>query len=131
LIIADTDVLIDYLAGTQPTADQVKIYVESDGLQTSAITCFELLSGAQDGKRGDRVRRLMAAIPVLPLDREAAARSAAVRQQLARSGVSIGMADSLIAGIALVNGLSLMTRNRKHFENVEGLRLLSLGQSTN
>jgi tRNA(fMet)-specific endonuclease VapC len=131
LIIADTDILIDYLAGTQPTTDQVKAYVESDGLQTSAITCFELLSGARDGKRGDRVRRLMAAIPVLPLDREAAARSAAVRQQLARSGVSIGMADSVIAGIALVNGLPLMTRNRKHFENVEGLRLLSLGQSTN
>ncbi len=131
MIIADTDVLIDYLAGTQPTADQVRAYVESDGLQTSAITCFELLSGARDGKRGNRVRRLMAAIPVLPLDREAAERSAAVRQQLARRGVSIGMADSLIAGIALVNGLPLMTRNRKHFENVEGLPLLSLGQSTN
>jgi tRNA(fMet)-specific endonuclease VapC len=131
LIIADTDVLIDYLAGTQPTADQVKAYIESDGLQTSAITCFELLSGAREGKRGDRVRRMMAAIPVLPLDREAAERSAAVRQQLARSGASIGMADSLIAGIALVNGLPLMTRNRKHFENVQGLSLLSLGQSTN
>jgi tRNA(fMet)-specific endonuclease VapC len=131
LIIADTDVLIDYLAGTQPTADQVKAYIESDGLQTSAITCFELLSGAREGKRGDRVRRMMAAIPVLPLDREAAERSAAVRQQLTRSGASIGMADSLIAGIALVNGLPLMTRNRKHFENVQGLSLLSLGQSTN
>jgi tRNA(fMet)-specific endonuclease VapC len=130
-MIADTDVLIDYLAGAQPTADQVRGYAESDALQTSAITCFELLSGAREGKRGDRVRRLMAAIPVLPLDREAAARAAAVRQQLARSGVSIGMADSLIAGIALVNGLPMMTRNRKHFENVEGLRLLSLGQSTN
>jgi predicted nucleic acid-binding protein len=34
------------------------------------------------------------------------------------------MADSLIAGIALVNDLSLLTRNRKHFERIEGLRLL-------
>jgi hypothetical protein len=25
----------------------------------------------------------------------------------------------------------LLTRNRKHFENVEGLRLVPLGQSTN
>jgi tRNA(fMet)-specific endonuclease VapC len=131
LIIADTDVLIDYLAGTQPVADQVMAYAESDSLQTSAITCFELLSGARDGKRGDRVRRLVAAIQVLPLDREAATRAAAVRQRLARSGVSIGMADSLIAGIALVNSLPLLTRNRKHFENVEGLRLIPLGQSAN
>jgi predicted nucleic acid-binding protein len=40
------------------------------------------------------------------------------------------MADSLIAGSALVNNLPLLTRNRKHFENVEGLRLVPLGQST-
>ena len=131
MIVADTDVLIDYLAGTQPVADRVMAYAESDSLQTSVITCFELLSGARDGKRGDRVRRLVAAIPVLPLDRDAATRAAAVRQRLARSGVSIGMADSLIAGIALVNNLPLLTRNRKHFENVEGLRLLPLGQSAN
>ena len=131
MILADTDVLIDYLAGTQPVADQVMAYAESDSLQTSAITCFELLSGARDGKRGDRVRRLIAAIPVLNLNRESATRAAIVRQRLARSGVSIGMADSLIAGIALANGLPLLTRNRKHFENVEGLRLLPLGGSTN
>jgi len=126
LILADTDVLIDYLAGTQPVADQVLEYAQSDTLHTSAVTCFELLSGAGDGKRGDRVRRLAAAVPVLPLDRESATQAAAVRQQLARSGFSIGMADSLIAGIALVNNLPLLTRNRKHFDHVEGLRLIAV-----
>jgi len=131
LILADTDVLIDYLAGTQPTANQVMAYAESDSLQTSAVTCFELLSGARDGKLGNRVRRLVATIPVLPLDREASTRAADVRQRLARSGVSIGMADSLIAGIALVNNLPVLTRNRKHFENVEGLRLVPVTQSPN
>jgi tRNA(fMet)-specific endonuclease VapC len=131
LIIADTDVLIDYLAGTQPIADQVKAYAASDSLQTSAISCFELLSGASESKRGDRVRRLLSAIPVIPLDRRAATRAADVGQSLARSGASIGMADSLIAGIALVNGLPLLTRNRKHFENVEGLRLLPPNRSPN
>ena len=131
MIIADTDVLIDYLAGSQPATDQVSAYAESDGLQTSAVTCYELLSGARYGKHGEAVRRLVGAIPVLPLDREAATRAADVRQRLARGGVSIGMADSLIAGIALVNGLPLLTRNRKHFENVEGLRLVPLGRSAN
>jgi tRNA(fMet)-specific endonuclease VapC len=129
LILADTDVLIDYLMGTQPMASQVLEYSESETLQTSAITCFELLSGAKEGKRGDKVRHLVATIPLLPLDREAATRAAAVRQQLTSSGFSIAMADSLIAGIALANGLPLLTRNRKHFEHVEGLRVLALGES--
>jgi tRNA(fMet)-specific endonuclease VapC len=57
--------------------------------------------------------------------------AAEVRQRLARGGISIGMADSLIAGIALVSNLPLLTRNRKHFENVEGLRLVPLEQPTN
>ena len=131
MIVADTDVLIDYLAGTHPVADQVRGYAESDSLQTSAITCFELLSGARDNKRGNRVRRLVAAIPVLSLDREAASVAAVVRQRLARSGISIGMADSLIAGVAMTHNLPLLTRNRKHFENIEGLRLLPIAQSAN
>ena len=36
------------------------------------------------------------------------------------------MADSLIAGIALVHNATLLTRNRKHFERVAGLRLVSM-----
>jgi tRNA(fMet)-specific endonuclease VapC len=124
LILADTDVLIDYLAGTHSIADQVKSYIESDRFQTTAVSCFELLSGAGDNRRGDEVRRLLAAIPVLALDREGATQAAIVRQQLSSDGLSIGMGDSLIAGIALANDLPLFTRNLKHFENVRNLDLI-------
>ena len=124
MILADTDVLIDYLAGTRPIAERVKSYIESDNLQTTAVTCFELLSGAGENRRGDEVRRLIAAIPVLVLDREGATHAAIVRQQLSSSGFPIGMGDSLIAGIALAHDLPLLTRNRKHFENVENLSLI-------
>ncbi|MGH9512834.1 MAG: type II toxin-antitoxin system VapC family toxin [Terriglobales bacterium] len=128
MILADTDVLIDFLSGSQPMADQVMEYVQSDQLQTSAVSCFELLSGAREGKRGNNIRRLVAAVPVLPLDRDAASRAAVVRQQSAQKGFSMGMADSLIAGIALANGLPLLTRNRKHFEAVEGLSLIPISR---
>lgn len=122
MILADTDVLIDYLLGIEPVASQVIACVDADNLVTSAITCFELLSGARDNKRGEKTRRLVAALQVVALDRQAATRAAQVRQDLAKAGDSIPMADSLIAGIALVNNLELLTHNRKHFENVEGLR---------
>jgi tRNA(fMet)-specific endonuclease VapC len=128
LILADTDVLIDYLAGTHSVAERVKSYVESDSLQTTAVSCFELLSGADGGRRGDDVRRLIAAIPVLALDREAATQAAIVRQQLSSRGFSIGMGDSLIAGIALANDLPLFTRTRKHFQQVEKLSLIPVSE---
>ena len=124
MILADTDVLIDYLAGIEPMKTRIAAYADADQLQTSAVNCFELLSGARKGQRGDHVRRLVAVLRVLPFDRNAAERAAEVRQQLEGAGLPIGMGDSLIAGVALANGLPLLTRNRKHFERVENLRLL-------
>jgi tRNA(fMet)-specific endonuclease VapC len=38
------------------------------------------------------------------------------------------MADCLIAGIALAEDEALLTRNRRHFERVPGLRLVDLGE---
>jgi len=66
------------------------------------------------------------ALNVLPLDRAAAERAADVRRKLERGGRPIGMGDSLIAGIALVHGLPLLTRNRSHFERVENLKLVDI-----
>ena len=118
--------LIDYLAGVQPVTAEVAGYAADERLQTTAITCFELLSGAAEGMRGDAVRKLVNAVKVLPLDRHAAERAAEVRRELERSGRAIGMGDSLIAGIALSHNLPLFTRNRKHFERVPNLKLVEL-----
>ena len=126
MILADSDVLIDYLAGAQPVRDRVAAYVDAEQLQTTAVNCFELLSGAGPGKRGQAVRQLVEALNVLPLDRAAAERAADVRRKLERGGRPIGMGDSLIAGIALVHGLPLLTRNRSHFERVENLKLVDI-----
>lgn len=126
MIAADTDVLIDFLTGVEPVAAQISGYVAADQLQTTAVTCFELLSGAGEGKRGDTIRRLLAALPVLPLDRDAAEQAAAVRRELDRAGQTIGMGDSLIAGIALTHGVRLFTRNRKHFDRVANLKLVDI-----
>ena len=126
MIAADTDVLIDFLSGVEPGTAQIADYVAADQLQTTAVTCFELLSGAREGKRGDAIRRLLAALPVLPLDRAAAEHAAAIRRDLERAGQTIGMADSLIAGIVVTHGVRLFTRNRKHFERVPHLKLVDV-----
>lgn len=123
MIVADTDVLIDFLTGVQP-ADQIAEFIKADQLQTTAVSCFELLSGAGENKRGHAVRQLLASIGILPLDRAAAEQAADVRRKLERIGKKIGMADSLIAGIALAHGVPLFTRNRSHFERVENLKLV-------
>ncbi len=126
MIVADSDVLIDFLAGRDPAATRVEIELGTDSFSTTAVSRFELLAGARDRTAEGLVRRLLDAIPTLPLERESADRAAAVRRALKGRGAAIGMADSLIAGIVLTHDAILLTRNRKHFERVEGLKLASL-----
>ena len=129
MTIADTDVLIDFLAGAEPAAAQVAEELERGSLCTTAVSRFELLSGVRSARQEAAVRELLAAVSALPLDEEAADRAAEVRRALERSGEPIGMADSLIAGIALARGGTLLTRNRRHFERVGGLRLAELNRN--
>lgn len=122
-IIADTDVLIDFLAGAEPAATRIALELETGALRTTAVTRFELLAGARSAKQASAIRHLLEAVPALPLDEDAADRAAEVRRTLEQQGNPIGMADSLIAGITLANGGILFTRNVKHFERVEGLKI--------
>ena len=126
MIVADTDVLIDYLAGQNPGAERVAAGLERRWLRTTAVNRFELLSGARNRRQEATIRVLLNALPTLPLDQQAADMAAQVRRALEKAGESIGMGDSLIAGIVLVSGGMLLTRNRRHFERVEGLELSPL-----
>ncbi len=123
MMIADTDVLIDFLGGAEPFASRIALELEHDALRTTAISRFELLSGARSTREVKLVRDLLAAIPALPLDAAAADRAAEARSALERAGSPIGMGDSLIAGIVLANDGILITRNRKHFDRVPGLHV--------
>lgn len=71
MILADSDVLIDFLMGVEPARTLVKNYLEANRLETSAISCFELLAGARQNQRGDKVRQFISNLSVISLDREA------------------------------------------------------------
>lgn len=123
LIVADTDILIDALAGRAPAAERIAVELTGGTLATTAITAFELRSGAKESAAWAQVETLLAALSILPFDERAAARAASVRQALESAGNPIGMADYLIAGVCLAHSAVLLTRNRRHFEQVPGLAL--------
>jgi tRNA(fMet)-specific endonuclease VapC len=122
LTVADTDVLIDYLAG-KGEADTVERLLRRGGLRTTVITRFELLAGGKSAKQLASLLQLLAAIPSLGLDAAAADAASEIHRSLERSGNAISMADCLIAGIAICSNAALLTRNRRRFERVPGLRL--------
>lgn len=122
MFLADTDVLIDFLRGVGD-AERIGIELSTGRLCTTAVTAFELWAGSKNPQQAATVEALLAAVTVLPLDISAARRAGEVRRELERTGMEIGMADSLIAGIALDRGAILITKNRKHYQRVPGLKL--------
>lgn len=126
MILADSDVLIDALRGQPAAAERIDRGLQAGVLATTAITAFELRSGAGSEKAAAAVDTLLAALTILPFDEAAADRAADVRRTLEAEGTPIGMADYLIAGVCLARSTPLLTRNRGHFERIQGLELADL-----
>lgn len=123
MTVADTDVLIDFLAGHDPGARRIALELERGELATTVINRFELLAGVRGRRQAKTIRDLLDALLTLPLDQRAADDAAQVRRTLELAGNPIGMADSLIAGIVLRHRGVLLTRNRRHFDLVNGLKV--------
>ena len=111
-VLVDTDIFIDHLRGA------AEIKPRRNRLHYSVITRAELFAGATGT---DLASRVLGPFREIPIDRAIAERAGRIRRESA-----LRMPDALIAATALERKLSLATRNRKHFEQVRGLRLTSL-----
>lgn len=123
MIIADSDVLIDFLRGHGEGARRVAIELETRSFGTTAITAFEIRSGARTARQKKSVDTLLEAMTILPFGPEEAHIAAQIREQVESQGQPIGMADYMIAGTCIAADGVLLTRNRKHFERIKGLNL--------
>lgn len=126
MMVADSDVLIDFLRGHEPLAGRIEDEIQR-GMATTAISAFELWVGSIGSTRKARmIEDLLGALQILPLDAEDAREAAQIRRDLERRGKPIGMADCLIAGICIRHHAELLTRNREHFSRVGRLTLAPL-----
>jgi predicted nucleic acid-binding protein len=85
MTIADTDVLIDYLAG-QGMADEVERLLRAGAIGTTVIRRFELLSGTKNAKQLAPLTQLLEAVPSLTLDDAAADAASEIRKSLRNGG---------------------------------------------
>lgn len=124
MIVSDTDCVIDYLRDRAPNGGAIWRARRDRELGLSTVTVFELYFGAPSGRRFDEVTRFLARCSILPVTAEAARQAALDGAALASAGRRLDVPDLLIAGVAKSLGLSLITRNVRHFSRVDGLTLL-------
>jgi predicted nucleic acid-binding protein len=118
VIIADTDVLIDFLEG-EGAHRQVAALLRAARLGTTAVAVFELWRGLESDAERDVARRALRGVRVYPLTDAAARRAGDLHRALGRQ--PLGERDTLIAGICLAVGRPLLTANVRHFRRVRGL----------
>ena len=93
-------------------------------LTLSVITVMEMVKGFQQVQRPQKINDLLTHVgseDVLELDQPAAELAGRIWGDLERTGQPIGLADPMIAAIALTHGLELVTGNSSHYQRIQQL----------
>lgn len=124
MYVLDTNTLSYFFRGEGRVAERLTTVSPSEvGIPT--IVLFEIEAGiarSEDAaRRRGQLDQALATIPTLPFGREEARAAARIRAELEATGKPIGPYDVLIAGTALANGATLVTRNEREFRHIRGL----------
>ena len=126
--VLDTDWVIHYLNGHPEIVAKVES-LRTDGLAVSVVSLAELYEGVyysatpEEDERG--LEDFLALVEVIGLNATICQVFGRERGKLRRQGRTVGDFDLLIAATCLHGGLTLLTNNRRHFEHIEGLTLIS------
>lgn len=126
--LLDTDRIIDFLDDRR---DAVRLIsgLRSSGLAAGTITCAEIYGGLvrspQREEATTQLEHFLAGLEILTVDIPTARIFGERRAELRRRGLLIDNFDLLIASTALRFGLTLVTRNVRDFERIDGLQLYS------
>ncbi len=124
MLCIDTSTMIAYLEGTiGRDVDLVDHALSEQVGAFSPVTVTELLS---DPQLHQSVRKIILAIPVLPIQNGFWERAGILRARILRRGEKARLADTLIAQTCLDHNATLVTRDTdfKLFKKIAGLKLL-------
>ena len=117
--LIDTDVMVDV---SRRNADAAN-YVDSlPDILIAIVTAQELIVGARDKRDVVAIDGLVRSYPVVHINDRIGTRAYDLLKTYAKSH-GLRTFDSLIAAIALEGNFTLVTRNRKHFGMIAGIRL--------
>ena len=111
-LLVDTDIFIDHLRG------EIALVPGRHRLHYSVVTRAELFAG---NTATNLSTQLLAPFRELAVDRAVAERAGRIAREF-----GVRLPDALVAATAVEHGLGLVTRNRKDFESIRGLRLRQL-----
>jgi predicted nucleic acid-binding protein len=129
-MIADTSFLIDIMKYDKDAIRKAEeIEKKGNSIAVTSISIFELFIGVslsiiQDQER-NKINRILNGLSIISFDEDSAREAGKIYAQKRKNGSLIEPEDSMIAGICSRRNEILITRNIKHFSDIEGLRVES------
>ena len=125
MILLDTNVVIAFFNGNKVVLERIQ--AEIDKMALSSLVVAELDYGAKASQKAkenlEKLHRFVDVVRVVPFDLECARTFGSIKSKLRKLGKPTGELDALIAATAMVHKAVLITGNKKHFENIEGLKV--------
>ena len=124
--LLDTDILSEVSKGINPVVvGNANTYRKAHGFLTlSVISVMEAIQGYQRIGVANRIqafRNAIASEEILLFDQDAADLAGQIAGDLDRVGRPIGRCDPMIAAIAIIHGLELVTGNTAHYQHLHQL----------
>ena len=118
-LLLDSSVLIDVLRARRGRRELLA-ELARDGhiLATSALNIAEVYAGMRPEER-DRTESFLGALACYPLTGVSARQAGKMQREWSRRGRTLTLADTIVAAIALEQGCTLMTDNRRDFPMTE------------
>jgi tRNA(fMet)-specific endonuclease VapC len=124
--LLDTNILSAHMR--RPSGLAHRFFQHSGRLYAPSVGLGELLVWAYNRPDPTKILNaidelLLQEVSILDFDRYCANEFGRVRIQLRRTGIEVPSVDLMIASVALIYDLTLVTHNTADFQNIPGLRL--------
>ena len=127
--LLDTDWVIDYFNNKEPTSSKIE-ELRDEGIGISIISLAELYEGVLNSKNPESSENLLleftSEVSVMELDEGICRIFGDLRGKLRKKSLLIDDFDIVIASTAIYHEITLCTNNRKHYDRIEGLKVLSV-----
>jgi predicted nucleic acid-binding protein len=111
----DTDILIAYLRGYTQAVELLKsLAAQGFDFFISPVTIIEIEAGTRDTEK-EKTYELLDMFEVYTVDRSIAHLAGSFLRKYRKKGITLGLADVIIAATALTHHLTLVTYNTSHY----------------
>ncbi len=117
--LIDTDILIDYLKGKDFAIELLSEIWQKDKCFISILTYYELLIGAYSKKQLQIIEEFVKLMNIIDIDLLIVETAADFYKKYRKKGITLPDIDCLIMATAKVKDLKIVTRNVRHYPEIE------------